>query len=57
MYRCWMQAVFRKAGMESEVPTSTLRQDKEEEEEEDGQQEGGSRVGKEDAVEGGGVKV
>ncbi|KAF1845622.1 S-adenosyl-L-methionine-dependent methyltransferase [Cucurbitaria berberidis CBS 394.84] len=29
MYRCWMQAVFRKAGQESEVPTSTLRQDKE----------------------------
>lgn len=29
MYRCWMQAVFRKAGEESEVPTSTLRQDKE----------------------------
>lgn len=25
MYRCWMQAVFRKAGAESEVPTSTLR--------------------------------
>ncbi|KAI0586937.1 Methyltransf-12 multi-domain protein [Pyrenophora tritici-repentis] len=31
MYRCWMQAVFRKAGQESEVPTSTLRQEKEEE--------------------------
>lgn len=32
MYRCWMQAVFRKPGDESanqsEVPTSTLRQDK-----------------------------
>ncbi|KAI8936062.1 hypothetical protein NX059_007562 [Plenodomus lindquistii] len=25
MYRCWMQAVFRKAGGESSVPTSTLR--------------------------------
>lgn len=32
MYRCWMQAVFRKAGQESEVPTSTLRQDKDEDE-------------------------
>lgn len=29
MYRCWMQAVFRKTGDESKVPTSTLRQDKE----------------------------
>ncbi|KAJ4370722.1 hypothetical protein N0V83_005243 [Neocucurbitaria cava] len=29
MYRCWMQAVFRKAGEESEVRTSTLRVDKE----------------------------
>ncbi|KAF2134226.1 methyltransferase [Dothidotthia symphoricarpi CBS 119687] len=29
MYRCWMQAVFRKAGHESEIPTSTIRQDKE----------------------------
>jgi tRNAThr (cytosine32-N3)-methyltransferase len=28
MYRCWMQAVFRKAGDQSEVPTSTIRQDK-----------------------------
>lgn len=32
MYRCWMQAVFRKPGdqsnNQSEVPTSTLRQDK-----------------------------
>lgn len=28
MYRCWMQAVFRKPGHQSEVPTSTLRQDK-----------------------------
>lgn len=28
MYRCWMQAVFRKAGQGSEIPTSTLRQDK-----------------------------
>lgn len=55
MYRCWMQAVFRKAGMESEVPTSTLRQDKEDAAEEE--KEGQSGVGKEDAVEGGGVKV
>lgn len=31
MYRCWMQAVFRKPGDQSEVPTSTLRQDKEKE--------------------------
>ena len=37
MYRCWMQAVFRKAGQESEVPTSTLRQDKDEGEGEDEQ--------------------
>jgi tRNAThr (cytosine32-N3)-methyltransferase len=28
MYRCWMQAVFHKPGSASEVPTSTLRQDK-----------------------------
>ncbi|KAF2255409.1 methyltransferase [Trematosphaeria pertusa] len=28
MYRCWMQAVFRKPGDQSEVPTSTIRQDK-----------------------------
>ncbi|OAL53303.1 S-adenosyl-L-methionine-dependent methyltransferase [Pyrenochaeta sp. DS3sAY3a] len=33
MYRCWMQAVFRKAGQESAVPTSTLRQESEEKEE------------------------
>jgi tRNAThr (cytosine32-N3)-methyltransferase len=67
MYRCWMQAVFRKAGMESEVPTSTLRQDKDgaaegEEEERDEkvkekEEEGQTGVGKEDAVEGGGVRV
>ena len=59
MYRCWMQAVFRKAGMESEVPTSTLRQDKEEEEGGDGvaDEQGESQASKEDAVEGGGVKV
>ncbi|KAF1971506.1 S-adenosyl-L-methionine-dependent methyltransferase [Bimuria novae-zelandiae CBS 107.79] len=31
MYRCWMQAVFRKPGHQSEVPTSTLRQDKDRE--------------------------
>jgi tRNAThr (cytosine32-N3)-methyltransferase len=33
MYRCWMQAVFKKpgsaTGLQSSVPTSTLRQDKE----------------------------
>lgn len=60
MYRCWMQAVFRKAGMESEVPTSTLRQDKEEEEEGGegvADEQGESQASKEDAVEGGGVKV
>jgi tRNAThr (cytosine32-N3)-methyltransferase len=28
MYRCWMQAVFRKAGDQSQVATSTIRQDK-----------------------------
>ena len=33
MYRCWMQAVFKKPGEQSEIPTSTLRQDKEETEE------------------------
>ncbi|KAF2876498.1 S-adenosyl-L-methionine-dependent methyltransferase [Massariosphaeria phaeospora] len=27
MYRCWMQAVFKKPGSGSEVPTSTIRQD------------------------------
>jgi tRNAThr (cytosine32-N3)-methyltransferase len=31
MYRCWMQAVFRKAGDSSEISTSTIRQGKEEE--------------------------
>lgn len=31
MYRCWMQAVFRKAGDQSQILTSTLRQDKAEE--------------------------
>ncbi|KAE8847150.1 hypothetical protein P3342_002036 [Pyrenophora teres f. teres] len=39
MYRCWMQAVFRKAGQESEVPTSTLRQEKDEGEGEGGEEE------------------
>jgi tRNAThr (cytosine32-N3)-methyltransferase len=38
MYRCWMQAVFRKPGSEvgvqSQVPTSTLRQEKQGDEEE-----------------------
>jgi tRNAThr (cytosine32-N3)-methyltransferase len=49
MYRCWMQAVFRKAGQESRIATSTLRQGKEEEEGEE--EEGG------EAAKGGGVKV
>jgi tRNAThr (cytosine32-N3)-methyltransferase len=34
MYRCWMQAVFRKPGQDSQVATSTLRQDKQEEDDE-----------------------
>ena len=42
MYRCWMQAVFRKPGDQSEVPTSTIRQDKEADAGgEDGTEEGG----------------
>lgn len=32
MYRCWMQAVFRKPGSDSEISTSTLKQDKKQEE-------------------------
>lgn len=28
MYRCWMQAVFRKPGHQSDIATSTIRQDK-----------------------------
>lgn len=40
MYRCWMQAVFRKPGHQSEVPTSTIRQDKKEEDEGEGEGEG-----------------
>ena len=41
------------------MPTSTLRQDKEEEESGDGvaDEQGESQASKEDAVEGGGVKV
>lgn len=43
MYRCWMQAVFKKPGSDegeqSEVPTSTLRQDKEEDAEGEGEAE------------------
>ncbi|OAL06608.1 S-adenosyl-L-methionine-dependent methyltransferase [Phaeosphaeriaceae sp. SRC1lsM3a] len=35
MYRCWMQAVFRKPGQESQVATSTLRQEKQGEEEDE----------------------
>jgi tRNAThr (cytosine32-N3)-methyltransferase len=42
MYRCWMQAVFRKpgsdVGVQSNVPTSTLRQETKQEEEEVGQE-------------------
>jgi tRNAThr (cytosine32-N3)-methyltransferase len=34
MYRCWMQAVFRKAGDDSQVATSTLRQEKHDEQDE-----------------------
>ncbi|KAF2832057.1 S-adenosyl-L-methionine-dependent methyltransferase [Ophiobolus disseminans] len=37
MYRCWMQAVFRKPGQDSEVATSTLRQDKQESEAAEGE--------------------
>jgi tRNAThr (cytosine32-N3)-methyltransferase len=39
MYRCWMQAVFKKPGQDSQVATSTLRQDKQEEEEGDAAEE------------------
>lgn len=35
MYRCWMQAVFRKPGEESQVATSTLRQEKQGEQEDE----------------------
>jgi tRNAThr (cytosine32-N3)-methyltransferase len=34
MYRCWMQAVFKKTGRDSQVATSTLRQEKQVVEEE-----------------------
>jgi tRNAThr (cytosine32-N3)-methyltransferase len=54
MYRCWMQAVFRKAGQESQVATSTLRQEKEGEEV---QEDGGEEVQEGGEAEGGGVKV
>jgi tRNAThr (cytosine32-N3)-methyltransferase len=40
MYRCWMQAVFKKTGEESQVATSTLRQEKQEENNGDGQGDG-----------------
>jgi tRNAThr (cytosine32-N3)-methyltransferase len=40
MYRCWMQAVFRKPGQDSQVATSTLRQDKQEEVEGEAAEEG-----------------
>jgi tRNAThr (cytosine32-N3)-methyltransferase len=33
MYRCWMQAVFKKTGDDSQVATSTLRQEKQSPEE------------------------
>ncbi|KAH7391953.1 S-adenosyl-L-methionine-dependent methyltransferase [Pyrenochaeta sp. MPI-SDFR-AT-0127] len=39
MYRCWMQAVFRKAGQDSEIPTSTLRQEKQEDMANEGDEE------------------
>ena len=39
MYRCWMQAVFRKPGQDSQVATSTLRQEKQEEGEGDAAEE------------------
>lgn len=39
MYRCWMQAVFRKPGQDSQVATSTLRQEKQEEGEGDAVEE------------------
>ncbi|KAF2854502.1 S-adenosyl-L-methionine-dependent methyltransferase [Plenodomus tracheiphilus IPT5] len=45
MYRCWMQAVFRKAGGESSVPTSTLRVEKEGGKEGEGEGEGGEGEG------------
>ncbi|KAH7077122.1 S-adenosyl-L-methionine-dependent methyltransferase [Paraphoma chrysanthemicola] len=38
MYRCWMQAVFRKAGDDSQVATSTLRQEKNDEQDEGGEE-------------------
>ncbi|PSN65058.1 methyltransferase [Corynespora cassiicola Philippines] len=47
MYRCWMQAVFRKAGHESEVPTSTIRQDKGSNREAEGEAEGKQENGEE----------
>ncbi|KAF3038817.1 hypothetical protein E8E12_005878 [Didymella heteroderae] len=44
MYRCWMQAVFKKpgsdTGLQSSVPTSTLRQDKQGETDADADEEG-----------------
>jgi tRNAThr (cytosine32-N3)-methyltransferase len=43
MYRCWMQAVFRKPGQDSQVATSTLRQEKQEGEGE-GEGEGGEEA-------------
>jgi tRNAThr (cytosine32-N3)-methyltransferase len=39
MYRCWMQAVFKKPGHDSTVATSTLRQDKPEDDEEEAAEE------------------
>jgi tRNAThr (cytosine32-N3)-methyltransferase len=39
MYRCWMQAVFKKTGDDSQVATSTLRREKQSPEEE-GEAEG-----------------
>ncbi|KAL6709671.1 hypothetical protein ACN47E_001099 [Coniothyrium glycines] len=44
MYRCWMQAVFRKAGTQSRVPTSTLRREEKAGEEREGGDEGEGEV-------------
>ncbi|KAF1920088.1 S-adenosyl-L-methionine-dependent methyltransferase [Ampelomyces quisqualis] len=41
MYRCWMQAVFRKPGQDSQVATSTLRQENQGEKDGEGEGEEG----------------
>ncbi|KAF1836812.1 S-adenosyl-L-methionine-dependent methyltransferase [Decorospora gaudefroyi] len=62
MYRCWLQAVFRKPGQGSEVPTSTLRQESEEQGR-DGDGDGDGELGQEERAgpaaegDGDGVKV